>query len=66
MVNEGLVEKLGSKRGTQYRIVNRMSQRMRTTNHPFGPESKKAIAQTRLPLYLLHGLAQISYSSQKT
>ncbi|MBF8262392.1 MAG: Fic/DOC family protein [Parachlamydiales bacterium] len=48
MIQEGLVEKIGNKRGTKYRVLQREN---RSIASCFGPESLKIIAVVRRPLY---------------
>lgn len=50
MIKEGLVEKLGDKRGTRYKII-RDSQHVEPTRSCFSSKSKKILKQIRLPLY---------------
>ena len=52
MVKEGLIEKLGSKRGTKYRVMHRANRRTAATGTGcFGLESIQVIGQIRRPLY---------------
>lgn len=50
LINEGLVEKSGQKRGTKYQIIRRVEE-VSQGNEPFTAESKKTIEQVRRPLY---------------
>ena len=49
MIREGLVEKLGHKRGTRYRVVQRTSRPAGT--NCFGSDSEKTLAQVRRPIF---------------
>ncbi len=51
MVNEGLVERFGKKRGTKYQVVKRADRNAGTINGCFGLESKKTIEKLSRPLY---------------
>jgi fido (protein-threonine AMPylation protein) len=51
MVNEGLVEKLGSKRGTKYQLIHRCSHDITKAGECFSPASKKVVSQIRRPIY---------------
>ncbi len=51
MVKEGLVEKLGHKRGTRYQVALRDDRNARGKNSCFRSESVKVIEQVRRPLY---------------
>lgn len=51
MVNEGLIEKFGQKKGTKYQVINRENRGMNKTNGCFRSESLKVIEQVRLPLF---------------
>ena len=52
MVEEGLVEKLGRKRGTRYQAIKRSSQRRAgMPSSCFGSESFRVIEQVRRPIY---------------
>ncbi|PWU16168.1 MAG: hypothetical protein C5B45_01000 [Chlamydiae bacterium] len=47
MIKEGLVEKLGNKRGTRYKAI----QHKDISENCFNSKSKKILKQIRLPLY---------------
>lgn len=51
MVKEGLVEKLGLKRATKYKVKSRPKRGISTAESCFGMESMKVIEQVRRPLY---------------
>ncbi len=51
MVKEGLVEKLGKKRATRYKVIQRASRHTGTVSSCFGLESEKTLEKVRLPLY---------------
>lgn len=51
MVTEGLVEKLGHKRGTRYRVIHRTNRGVGLTTSCFSAESLKMLEKVRRPLY---------------
>jgi len=51
MVNEGLVEKLGHKRGTTYQVIQRANRDIGKAGSCFGLESAEVIEQVRRPIY---------------
>lgn len=51
MIKEGIVEKMGLKRGTRYQVIHRVSRHTGSTSSCFGSESTKVIEQVRRPLY---------------
>lgn len=51
MINEGIVEKQGRKRGTKYQAVKSRRQKSIQTSSCFGSESALIIEQVRRPLY---------------
>lgn len=51
MIKEGLVEKLGNKRGTKYKAIQRISQHEDTPDSCFSQKSKKILEQIQLPIY---------------
>lgn len=51
MVKEGLVEKIGDKRGTKYKAIQHISQPEDTLNSCFSQKSKKILEQIQLPIY---------------
>jgi fido (protein-threonine AMPylation protein) len=54
MVKEGLVKRLGHKRGTKYQVVHRANREIGKANSCFGSESIKVIEQVKRPLYERH------------
>lgn len=51
MIKEGLVEKLGDKRGTKYQVIQRSNRHEGTLGSCFRPESGKILERIRRPLY---------------
>ncbi|BBI16929.1 hypothetical protein [Neochlamydia sp. S13] len=51
MISEGLLERLGQKRGTKYYAIQLAKREMSKTSNCFGTASTKAIQQVRRPLY---------------
>ncbi|MBI3237162.1 MAG: Fic family protein, partial [Chlamydiales bacterium] len=51
MVEEGLVEKTGEKRGSKYQVVQKQNRRDRALIGCFGLKSEKALKQVQKPLY---------------
>jgi fido (protein-threonine AMPylation protein) len=51
MINTGLVEKLGLKRGTRYRVIHRANRDIGKASSCFGIESTKVIEKVRRPIY---------------
>ncbi|MBA2367741.1 MAG: Fic family protein [Candidatus Protochlamydia sp.] len=51
MINEGLVVKFGSKRGTSYQVIARLQREADSTGRCFSLESSKIIEQVRRPIY---------------
>ena len=51
MVKTGLVKKLGSKRGTKYRVMEQANRYNGTVSSCFGPESEKIVKRVRSPIY---------------
>lgn len=51
MINEGLVVKFGSKRGTNYQVISRVQRETGATGRCFSLESIKIIEQVRRPIY---------------
>lgn len=54
MVKEGVVEKIGEKRGTKYQIKPRVNQEITQVESCFGLESAKIIKQVQRPIYERH------------
>lgn len=50
MTQDGLIEKLGQKRGTKYRVI-RSASSLITNKNCFSPQSAEVIAQVKRPLY---------------
>ena len=51
LITEGLVERIGQKRGTKYRVIARADREIGKTGNCFGLESLKILEQVRRPLY---------------
>ena len=51
MIAEGIVEKIGLKRGTKYQVKQRETRITGKVNSCFGPESVKILEKVRQPLY---------------
>ena len=51
MVNDGLVEKIGHKRGTRYQVIHRAKRDIGKTGNCFGSTSIKVVEQVRRPIY---------------
>lgn len=51
MIKDGLVEKLGNRRGTRYQVIQRPNRHIGTVHTCFGSKSEKIIEQIRRPLY---------------
>jgi len=61
MIKEGLVEKIGHKRGTKYQVIYRANRGIEKTSSCFGFESSKVIEQVRRPLYERHPVAYVDH-----
>ena len=61
MIGEGLVEKQGQKRGTRYRVIQRLQRDTETVRSCFGVESEKILQQLKRPLY---ERAPVTYSDE--
>lgn len=57
MVDEGLVDKVGHKKGTKYQVIHRSRREIGTTRNCFGPRSIKIIERLRRPVYERHPVA---------
>ncbi len=57
MVDEGLVGRIGHKKGTKYQIINRDKREIDTSGSCFGSESIKIIEQIRRPIYKRNPIA---------
>jgi Fic family protein len=51
MVKEGVVERLGEKKGTRYKFIQRMNRHVDTISSCFSFHSKKTIMQVQRPIY---------------
>lgn len=51
MIEEGLVEKIGNKKGSKYRILQRQDRQSKTISGCFGVKSEIALKQVRRPIY---------------
>ncbi|MEI6242067.1 MAG: Fic family protein [Chlamydiota bacterium] len=51
MVKEGVIEKQGERKGTRYKVIQRIDRHVETISSCFGVNSKKTIAQVQRPIY---------------
>lgn len=51
MTTEGLIEKVGNKRATKYKVIQRANRHETNISNCFGSESKKTLEKVRHPIY---------------
>lgn len=61
MIQEGMIEKLGKKRASRYKVIRPISRQQGSTSSFFGSESAAIIEKIRRPLYERES---VSYSSE--
>lgn len=61
MITQGLVEKLGLRKGTRYQVINRANREIGKAKSCFGLESIKIIEQVRRPIYERNPIAYADY-----